>query len=235
MASKTISKKRTQSARKAVSLRSKKTATVQNVFSSSSEREQFLKTHKKQLTIGAIVIVLLALLYFFKGLFVVALVNGAPISRIDLIKQLEKQDGKKILSDMITKELIEQEARRKKVNVSTTELDTEVKKIDANLAAQGQKLDTLLAMQGFTKKDLLDRIRTQKLIEKMVSTSVSLSDAEITDYIDKNKTSFPEGTSEDKIMKQAKDALLQQKLDEKVQAFVADLQKKAKITYFVNY
>ena len=48
-----------------------------------------------------------------RGLFVVALVNGEPISRIEVIKALEKQGGKATLDSLVTKKLIAQEARSK--------------------------------------------------------------------------------------------------------------------------
>ena len=89
-------------------------------------------------------------------------------------------------------------------------------------------------MQGFTKEDLLERIETQKLLERMVATNVAIDEQEISDYVEQNRISFPEGTSEDEMKNQAKEALTQQKTDEKIQSFVEDLQKKAKITYFIN-
>ena len=242
MATKSTTKKTTQASKKAVSpvvkktspLKVKKASTLGSVFSFGINKEQFIKTHKKQLVIGIVVIAVGALAFLSRGLFVAALVNGAPISRLELIKQLEKQDGKKTLSDIIVRKLIEQEAQKKKVVVSAAELESEIKKIEANVASQGQKFDDLLVMQGFTKADLLERIKTQKLLERMVATNVAIEEQEISDYVEQNRMSFPEGTTEEDMKTQAKEALTQQKTDEKIQSFVEDLQKKAKITYFIN-
>jgi hypothetical protein len=241
MATKTTTKKTTRPVKKAVvsvkkitPLKSKKASTLGTVLSAGINKEQFIKSHKKQLIIGVVVIAIFAIFFFFRGLFVAALVNGAPVSRFELIQELEKQNGKKTLSDIIVRKLIEQEAQKKKITVSAAELDNEIKKIDDNLTSQGQKLDELLAMQGFTKADLLERIRIQKLLEKMVSTDTSINEKEISDYVEQNRMSFPEGTTEEDIKSQAKEALTQQKMDEKIQSFVEDLQKKAKITYFIN-
>ena len=41
-----------------------------------------------------IVVIIAGLLFYFKGLFVAAVVNGEPITRLSLILQLEKKDGK---------------------------------------------------------------------------------------------------------------------------------------------
>ena len=242
MATKTITKKGIKADKKPVSpivkksspIKVKKASTLGSVFSFGINKEQFIKTHKKQLIIGIVAIAAIALLVFFRGLFVAALVNGAPVSRLELIKELEKADGKKVLSDIIVRKLIEQEAQKRKVVITTVELEAEIKKIEANVASQGQKLDDLLAMQGFTKADLLERIKTQKLLEKMVSTDTSIDEKEISDYVEQNRMRFPKGTTEEDMKSQAKEALTQQKTDEKIQSFVEELQKKAKITYFIN-
>lgn len=242
MATKTTIKKEARASKKVVSpivkksstVKTKKASTLGSVFSFGINKEQFVKTHKKQLTVGIVVIAIVALLVFFRGLFVAALVNGAPVSRLELIRELEKADGKKVLSDIIIRKLIEQEAQKRKITVTAAELESEVKKIEANVASQGQKLDELLALQGFTKADLLERIKIQKLLERMVAANVAIEEQEISDYIEQNRMSFPEGTSETEMKNQAKETLTQQKTDEKIQSFVEELQKKAKITYFIN-
>ena len=242
MATKNTTKKATRTSKKVVSpvvkkaspVKVKKVSTLGNVFAAGINKEQFIKTHKKQLTIGIVFIVIVALLIFFRGLFVAALVNGVPVSRLELIRELEKADGKKVLSDIIVRKLIEQEAQKRKITVTDAELENEIKKIEANVASQGQKLDELLALQGFTKEDLLERIETQKLLERMVATDVAIEEQEISEYVEQNRMSFSEGTTEEDMKTQAKEALTQQKTDEKIQSFVEDLQKKAKITYFIN-
>ena len=141
MATKTTTKKSAQAGKKVVSpivkkassVKGKKASTLGSVFSAGINKEQFIKTHKKQLTIGIIVIAIVALLVFFRGLFVAALVNGTPVSRLELIRELEKADGKKVLSDIIVRKLIEQEAQKRKVTVTDAELENEIKKIEANV------------------------------------------------------------------------------------------------------
>ena len=175
------------------------------------------------------------LLYVFKGVFVAALVNGEPITRLSVIKSLEKQSGKATLDNLITKKLILQEARKRNVVVNQSEIDSELKKIEENLKAQGTTLDQALGLQGMTKIQLNNEIRIQLSIQRMVSGNLKVSDKEVADFLTTNKEQFSEGTTEAQMKNQAKEQIKQQKLQEKTQAFLADLQKKAKILKFVGY
>lgn len=185
--------------------------------------------------IPAIVIVILILLYIFRSAFVVALVNGQPVTRAEYNKMLEAQAGKQVMNALVTEKLVEQEAARQHVSVSQSELDAQVKNIQDQLAKQGQTLDTALAAQGMTKDDFVTQLKLQTLVKKMLGSKISVSDKEVTDYINQNKDSLPTGESEDQLKTQVKQQLEQQKLSQQAQALVQKLQQQAHITYFTNY
>ncbi len=194
----------------------------------------FVKSNRKKIIIGVIVIVVLVSVYLLKSLFIVATVNGEPILRTTFTKELEKKDGKQVLNSLVTKSLILQEANKQKVTLTDTELAQEIKSLEDSLTKQGQNLDQLLQAQGMTRADLNEQIKMQKTIEKLIGKDVKVTDKEIQDYIDKNKDSFPESNSADENKKVVKQQLEQQKLSDKFQTWIADLEKKAKINYFVN-
>ncbi len=186
----------------------------------------------------AFVLILLALgllVFRYRGLFVAAVINGQPISRIDVVKEAEKQSGKQTINNLVRNSLIEQEAKRQNLTVTDKEIDDEIKKVEASLSKQGQKLDQVLAMQNLKKEDLRKLIRLDKLVGKMVGKSIKISDKEVADYIEKNKESLPQDQTEVQLKKTVTENLRQQQLNQKVQTWLADLQKKAKIQYFVQY
>lgn len=180
------------------------------------------------------ILIFVAVLYLFRNLIIAATVNGQPISRVSVISELEKQGGKQALDSLITKTLITQEARKRKVIVSQSDIDGELKKINANLAKQGQKLDQVLQLQGMTKDQLVEQIKLQKMIEKMIGVT-AISDKEVDAYIASNKESLPQGQDEKTQRTNVKNQLQQQKLNEKAQKFLEDLRNKAKINRFVSY
>ncbi len=193
------------------------------------------KMRKSYILVALIIVILGVLLYFGRGLFVAAVVNGQPISRFTVVKEAEKQSGKQALDTIVRNTLIEQEARKANVTVSDKEIDSEITNVQTSLAKQGQKLDDALAMQGMTRNDLRQVIRLNKLVTKIVGNNVTVSDAEVSSYLDKNKDLLPQGESEDQMKATAIQQIKQQKLNTKIQTWLDSLQTKAKITYFVQY
>lgn len=225
MATKTSSKSKTRAtARKSTSVKETKIV--------SADRK-LPKINKTVLLSLGIIFLLGALLYTFRSLFVVASVNGETIGRAAFTRELESQSGKQVLNSLITKTIILQEARKKNISVSNKEVSDEVKKIEANLAKQGQKLDQVLVAQGLSRSTLLEQIKLRKLVEKMVGT-VSVTDKEAADFAEANKASLPEGIKPEDAKNQAMQQLKQQKSNEKIQAWLEKLQKGAKIDYFIK-
>lgn len=171
--------------------------------------------------------------YYFKDQFIVALVNNQPIWRYTLIRQLEKQSGKQIVDNLITKTLILQEANKQNISIAKEELDQEIQKIEGSLAAQGQNLDELLKMQGMTKVELVAQIKIQKIVEKIVGQDIEITDGEIAEYIEKNKALIPEDMAEEEVEENARQQLKQQKLSKKIEEWLQSLKEKAKIQHFL--
>jgi len=200
----------------------------------TTPQTQSVKLRKSYLILIIVIVVLGALLYYFRGLFVAAVVNGQPISRLEVVQQAEKQSGKQTLDTLVRDALIEQEAKKENVTVSDKEVNDEISTLQNNLKKQGQTLDQVLATQGMSQVDLRRLIRLDKLVQKMVGKNVKISDQEINDYISKNKDSLP-NTDEATLKKQVKAQLVQQKTNEAVQTWLASLQQKANVVYFVQY
>jgi foldase protein PrsA len=202
--------------------------------SASSTSVQQVRIRKSYVALIVIILLLGAAIYYFRGLFVAAVVNGQPISRLEVVQQAEKQSGKQTLDTLVRDALIEQEAKKENVTVSDKEVNDEITTLQNNLKKQGQTLDQVLATQGMSPDDLKRLIRLDKLVQKMVGKNVKVSDKEVADYIDKNKDTLP-NTDEATMKKQVKAQLTQQKTNEAVQTWLANIQQKANIVYFVQY
>ncbi|MDO8583343.1 MAG: SurA N-terminal domain-containing protein [bacterium] len=223
--------------KKAVKKTSKVPAKTQEVSMSKSFDMSTVKDRIKQprFFIPLIVLALVVVAFLLKGLFVAALVNGQPISRLSLIQELEKQGGKQALSALVNQTLILQEAKKKNITVSQKEVDASVKQVEDSLKQQGQNLDEALAMQGMTKQDFTMQLELRSMVEKLLADKIKVTDKEITDYMEKNKDTLPTNLKEDEVKKGVKQQLAQEKLATASQAWLVELQKNAKINYFVNY
>ena len=170
----------------------------------------------------------------FKSLFVAAIVNGQPISRISIVRNLEKRGGQEALDTSINEALIFQEAKRGNVSVTDEEVEGVISKIEAGLENQGG-LDQALLLESMTRDDLVKQIQMQKLVEKMLADRIIVTEADVSEYIDANSEILPEDTSTEEINETVKNQLQQQKLSSEIQIWLADLRQKAKINYFVEY
>lgn len=202
----------------------------------ASGRSDLLTIHLKKKTawIFAAVLLLLVLGYVFKGLFIVATVDGTPITRFAMIRELENVSGKQALDSLIVQKLVYAEARKKGITVGDSEIDLELSKIENQVKTQGGTLAQVLAGQGITLDVLKEQIRTQKMLEKLVTGKVEVTDLEVGRYIKDNGVSVPAG-QEEKYNALVKNQLSQQKQNTARQAFVSDLRARATIRTFVSY
>lgn len=186
-----------------------------------------------------VIVLLLAsfgyLLFLNRGLFVAAMVNNQPISRLSVVSELEKKQGKSALDSLITETLIMQEAQKNNIVVSQEEVDGEIGKISDSVKAQGQDLDQLLTLQGMKKEDLEKQVRVQKIVEKILADKLNVTDEDVKKYITDNKDSFPATMKEEEKVTQARTQLQQDKIGTEFQTWVTDLRSKSDIKYFVSY
>ena len=181
------------------------------------------------------IIILVALAFRYKDIFIAATVDGRPIFRFEVISELEKQGGKQVLDSIITKKLIEKEAKSKAVVVTSEEVNTEIDKIKNSIIEQGSTLEKELANQNMTIEALKKEISMQKKIEKILLQNISITDDEINNYIETNKTSIPEGTDMEVYKGQVREQLQRQKISSEYQTWVERLRETAKINTFVKY
>ncbi len=210
---------------------SRKTSTPVVSDNSSSPSQQ--KIPLSGFLAAIIVVIVILLLGYFRNQFIVATVNGEPITRIQLLLDLEKKQGKADLDNLVTEKLVMQEAAKRKIIVTDSDVNSEISKIETNLKSQGQNLDMLLAQQNLTRSDLKQQIKVQVMLKKMVKP-VTVSEKEINDYLDQNKASIPQGTDPATLTKQVGQQIQQQKQGQEVQALIAELQQKAKINYLLK-
>lgn len=182
----------------------------------------------------AVIVILGALAYRYKSLVIAATINGHPITRIAVIKELEKQGGKTTLDGMINNQLIDDAAKAKNITITDADINANIDTLTTQLAAQGETLANALAQQGMTNDDLKKQIRINKELEQLLADKIQVSDDEITKYISDNKVTIPAG-QEAATKDQIKQQLQQQKLSAAAQDYVNSLRSAAKIKTYVNY
>lgn len=202
--------------------------------------KKFFKSKPGKISIIAVIILAVGgLLYLGRSLFVAVLVNGKPITRLAVVSELEKQDGKTVLDSLIEKSLILQEAKKNNVTVTPAQVNTEIDNIKNLLTQQKTTLDAALVSKGMTMDQLKDQIIVQKSVEAILGPKIQITDTEVKDYFDQNLQYFKDNISKTVTLVQAtpqiKDQLFQQKMSTEYSTWIADLKAKAKILQFVTY
>jgi len=201
---------------------------------SAAKAKISFKTLKKPHRVGVIVlaiIALLSLLYLKKSWFVVAWVNNRPITRFEFNRQLGQQYGKQVLESLINQKLINQEAKKQKINITDDQIQKNIEKIEKSLSGQ-ISLDDALEAQGITREQLNSDMKLQLTIEKLVSQGIEINDEEIAEYFKENKEFFT-ATEEGKQKEEAINNLRQQKINERFQEWLENLNNTAKILRFI--
>jgi len=189
----------------------------------------------KPLLILLVVAAVGGLLYNIKSWFIVAIVNGRPISRLALDHQLEAQYGQATLENEIIKNLILQTGKKENVNVTQAQVDERVGKIEAQFTAQGTDLDSLLASQGQTRQDLEEQLKVQLIVEGILGGDIEITDEQIKEYYETNKDFFPKDAVLEDLKEDIRQDVFQQQMGEKFQPWLEELKKEAKIYYFLKF
>ncbi|MBU1033425.1 SurA N-terminal domain-containing protein [Patescibacteria group bacterium] len=190
------------------------------------------KLDSKKLIKPLIFLLILAAVYLLKDEVIVASVNGKPVTRWALTRNLEKQSASTVLENMTLQMLVEQELKKAGIEVTDEEMDAEISKIEEQLAAQGQNLDDLLAAQNLTRTTVREQLALSKGMEKLLAGNIIVTGEEITAYFEQNKEMMGADVALEDIKADIEAQLRQEKLATEQQKWFAEIKKNAKINYF---
>lgn len=191
--------------------------------------------NRRNLIMVLVIVIVLGLLWLFKDVFVVAVVNGQPIYRWTVVKQLESQGGAQVLDTLVIETLARQAVSKAGVTVDQAQIDTYVTEVEARATEQGSTLDDLLAQQGMTRAQWLDNLRLQRQVEQLVASNITVSEEEITQYIADNGDLLPIEATEQELRDLAREQIYSTKISEAIQAWLQELRDNAQIMYLKEY
>jgi hypothetical protein len=184
------------------------------------------------LILGLSVLILGFLAYSFKDSFLVAIINGKPVLRYELNKKLTDSFGKETLENLIVEKLVEEEASKQNVLVTKEEIDAEVDKLAKSLG-EGTKIEDVLAFQGISLEDFRHQLKLRLQVNKILEKEIIISEEEIDSFIKDNASALV-ATDEAEKRVEARAAIKEQKIGEKIQVWISDLLAKAKITRYLK-
>lgn len=185
----------------------------------------------KMIALAIVVIGLIALFLTNKSLLVAGMVNGKPIFRWELTKVLTSRFGQQTLEQIISERLIADAASKEGVTVTQEEIQAKVAEITAGFG-QNANLDELLSMQGMSRSEFESQVRLQLLIRNLLGRDINITEADIDNYI-ATSGALLASTEPAKLREEAKQAIFDGKVGEKLQVWFEELRQKASIQRFL--
>ena len=197
----------------------------------SSKLLNFKKSKTFYIILVALGILLLA--FFKKPWFVAAVVNGMPITNLELQTKLNEQFRTQSLNQLVNEKIIMDEARKNAAIPNELEINNKLADLEKNVGGK-EALDTLLSQQGQTKISLRDQLRVQLAISKLYDLydkEASVSGDEVSKFIEQNKQLL-RATDSAQQEKEAYDSIKNQKLSQIFSQKFQELRTKANIKIF---
>jgi len=197
-------------------------------------KEKIKDNWKILLPLAIVVIVALAV-WWGRSLFVAAIVDGEPISRLAVIRELEKRSGGQALDTMVIKKIILKRALERGVSISSDDVEQEITTLEGRMSEQGTTLDAALKEQGMTLDQFKEQIILQKALEKILEDKVAVSDEEIAKYLKDTQAVKPASMTEEDFKSKVREQIKNQKFGTEVETWLTEQKQKANIQYFVDY
>jgi hypothetical protein len=229
--------KKTTPARKTTVKKETKATKVQKVVSEKTNQianktAEASKVIKPKKVLWPIIILIVALaLWFLKDQLIVATINGKPVTRFQVIKELEQQGASQILESLITRELVNQAVKESGIEIEEEAVATQMTEIEEGLTAQGQDLDELLAMQNLTRADVEEDIRLNLQVDEILADKIQVSEEEVLEYFETNKEFLGEDLNFEEMKEQIEAQVIQEKRAEAQQEWLETIREESNIRY----
>lgn len=201
---------------------------VNNLLNKLTSFKNFRSSKKFYVVLIIVGLVLLA--NFKKGWFIAAMVNGSPVTNLELQMKLNQQFRSQTLNQLINEKIILGEAAKNNAVVEDAEINNKIQEIEASVGGT-KAMDEILSSQGQDRNSIKNQIRLQLSIEKLYSKEATVSALEVDKFLETNKSQL-RATDSAKQAKEADDLLKQQKLSQIFNEKFQSLRQSAKISIF---
>lgn len=184
----------------------------------------------KKFYIMLLVAVILLLVIFKKNWFIAAIVNGSPITNLELQMKLNEQSRSQTLSQLIDEKIVEEEIRKAGIQTTKSEIDNKISELETQVGGK-ETLNSLLTQQGQTIDSLRQRISLQLAIAKLYEKEATVSAEEVKSFLETSKDQL-QATDSAGQEKEASEILKNQKLSQIFSQKFQELKTKAKIQTF---
>lgn len=118
-----------------------------------------------------------------------AMVNGVKISKDQLYDAMLEQGGESTLNNLISDELLNQEAEKAGVTVTDADIEKEIANIKKNFPSD-EEFNAALAQNGLTLESFKEQVPPQVKLRKILEPKAGVTDEQVKQYYEDNKASY---------------------------------------------
>lgn len=120
---------------------------------------------------------------------IVASVNGETIRKDELYEQMLKQNGQQGLSILVAQKIVELEAKKQNIVVSSEDIQREMAKYYDYYGGK-EAFAQALEMSVYSEEDIKDDMRMNIKIRKLLEPQIAIEENEMKTYFEENKDAF---------------------------------------------
>lgn len=121
---------------------------------------------------------------------VVARIGSREITIGELQTALTRHYGKELLNQMLDREAIRLEGIEAGVTIEDAEIERDLKRMQQGYDSEEQFEQAMEEQLGMTKEELQEDVHYKLLLEKIATKNISISDAQVDDYIKTHPDEF---------------------------------------------
>lgn len=184
-----------------------------------------------KLSTGILTLIILVSLYS-KGIIAIATINNRPVTVNELIHFLRRDQEDNIIDRALTQKLIEIEARKRQITVTSQETEKEIKRLTVLAAKNGKTIYELLQTSEEDGRELEKNVKLRMTLYKIMSSGNPITENEIDSFIDNNEDLYkPE--EKEIIRTELKGLLLNKKISEDYDGWIREV-NAADVDYIID-
>lgn len=158
-----------------------------------SQSTGYTKKNTLAIVIASVLIVAVAVaatVFFLNRSQTIATVNGEKISKDELYEVMYENVGSATLENLITERLVEQEAKKQNITISSKDIQDRLDQIiEQNFASEAEFTQALM-MYNMSKEDMEKNIKNELMILEILGKDIEVEEEEMKDYFANNRTLF---------------------------------------------
>ncbi len=178
----------------------------------------------------------LAILYFLysKGILAIAFVNGQPITITEVVKFYQKEKTGNVIDKLIAEKVLEYEAKKRNIQVSVEEIQSEISQIEKEALENGKTLFQLLKESDKTAQDLEKEVRLKIIVYKILAEDIELTEEEVDEFLRENPELY-KNLGRNEARERVRRLLLDAKVQSEYQTWIRQAKAESDIKYFLKF